>query len=198
MSALAAVGLVIVSRTIVLISNYTLPSVGVFWRQFSPIEYSGTAFLALSLGIVGPWLINRLISLKIASRLAITQYGNGLDRLFYVATENDHQVLITLDTGKVYAGWLDWMPPNPGASDAYVRILPTISGYRTLKRVKWTTFYQSVYLSLDPDVSEELVESFTKVIPIGRIVAAGLFDPKLYDRFHIKESPVIEADDTTD
>ena len=120
-----------------------------------------------------------------ASKLAIQRGGNGFDRLFYAATESDSQVLITLDTGKVYAGWLDWMPPNPGATDAFVRVLPTMSGYRTsVNRVEWTTFYQDVYLGLDPHTtSDEIVESFTKVIPIGRLVTAGLIDPQLYDCF---------------
>lgn len=130
MAAFAAVGLVIVSRTIVLITVDILSPVGVLWRQFFPLTYSGTASLVLGLGIIGPWLINWLIPLNIASGLAIQQHGNGLDRLFYAATEHDSQVFITLDTGKVYAGWLDWMPPNPGAADAYIRVLPTMSGYR--------------------------------------------------------------------
>ena len=198
MAAFAAVGLVIVSRMIVLITVDMWSPVGVLWRQFFPLPYSGTASLALGLGIIGPWLINCLIPLNIASKLAIQQHGNGLDRLFYAATEHDSQVLITLETGKVYAGWLDWMPPNPGATDAYVRILPTISGFRTPKnRVEWTTFYQAVYLGLDQDTSEEVIESFTKVIPIGRIVTVGLSDPQLYDRFHPRKVSDTAADTAT-
>lgn len=185
MAASTAVGLLFFARVIALTVVHYFPSIPSLWNQFSPWAYSGTAVLALVLGIVGASLINWLKPLDIASRLAVQQNGDGLDRLFYSATENESQVAITLASGKVYAGWLDWTPPNPGSGDAYIRVLPTMSGYRTAEqRVEWTTFYQSVYLQLGTGTAENEIESFTKVIPISQIVTAGLFDPITYNRFN--------------
>lgn len=188
-SALVAVGLVVLARLIGLTATEYVPQIGIAWREFSPLQHSGTALLALILGMFGPWLINYLVPLEAASRLAVQKHGSGLDKLFFAATETDSQVLITLDTGKVYAGWIDWAPPNPGAADAYIRILPTVSGHRMPDTtVEWTSFYQNVYLGLAEDTAEEVIESFTKVIPISRVVTAGMFDPILYDRFDIGEN----------
>ena len=185
MAAYIAVYLLFGSRIAVLVVVHYLPAVGEWWRVFSPWEYSGTAAGAFLLGLLIPPIINMLKPLSVASRLAIQKHGDGLDRLFFQATENESQVVITLASGKVYAGWLDWTPPNPGASDAYVRVLPTMSGNRTSRNlIEWTTFYQAVYLQLGTETTEAEIESFTKVIPIGQIVTAGLFDPETYNRFN--------------
>ncbi|MBI2802655.1 MAG: hypothetical protein HYX63_20650 [Gammaproteobacteria bacterium] len=116
MAAHVAVVLLFVSRVLMLTIVHYLPRVGGLWRAFSPWEYSGTATGALFLGFAIPWIINWLKPLNVASRLAIQKHGDGLDQLFFEATENENQVVITLASGKVYAGWLDWTPPNPGAS----------------------------------------------------------------------------------
>jgi hypothetical protein len=190
MAALVAVCLLFGSRLLVLFVVRCLPFTGEWWRVLSPWEYSGTAAGALILGIVIPLIINKFVPLAAASRSAIQKHGDGLDRLFFQATESASQVVITLATGKVYAGWLDWTPPNPGAADAYVRVLPTMSGTRTTRnRIEWTTFYQEVYLEIGKTTGEAEIEAFTKVIPISQIVTAGLFDPEAYNRFNPDQPP---------
>ncbi len=184
-AASVAVVLLVCARIVTLLLLEHCPHTGTLWRWLAPWDYSGTATGALLLGVFAPQVINRIVGLEEASRRAVQEHGDGLDRLLFEATEREIQLVVTLATGKVYAGWLDWTPPNPGAADAYLRILPTMSGYRTLDhRIQWTTFYQAVYLALGPDTAEPDLQAFTKVIPINQIVTAGLFDPETYDRFN--------------
>ena len=186
MAALVALILLVLARVCVLALVALLPTSADWWHVLMPWEYSGTAALALLLGCGLPEFINRARPRDVASRRAIQEHGDGLDRLFFEATQGEHQVSITLAGGKVYVGWLDWTPPNPGAADAYIRILPTMSGYRDAEhKVRWTTFYQEVYIDLS-SVDELKIESFTKVIPIGQIVTAGQFDPQSYNRFNLE------------
>ena len=185
MAALGGVILLVISRPLAILLIYWCPTLGSWWRMVSPWPFSGTAAISLVLGAVAPFAINKIKSLEVASQSAIQLYGNALDKLFFEATETECQVALTLETGKVYAGWLDWTPSNPAVSEAYVKILPTMSGYRTADcRVAWTTFYQKVYLQLPDATTETEMEMFTKVIPISQVVTAGLFDPEMYIRFN--------------
>lgn len=194
-AAFAAMWLLVVARMIVLTLLHYFPSLGQFWHIFAPWDFSGTAATAFGLGVIAPVFFNAWKPLIEASMESVQSNGDGLDRMFYEATETESQVVLTLDGGKVYAGWLDWTPINPGADDAYIRILPTISGQRNADgRIRWTTFYQKVYLELlelPDDVSEEQIEAFTKVIPISEITTAGLFDPDMYYRFVVGTPPFL-------
>ena len=184
MAALAAVVLLLLARVAAIALIAVWPLAAAWWHALMPWEYSGTAAFSLILGFVAPFGINCWRTRDEASARSVREHGTALDRLFFSATQGQHQISISLASGKVYAGWLDWTPPNPGAADAYIRILPTMSGHRNAShRVEWTTFYQEVYLSLA--VSDEPdIEAFTKVIPIAQIVTAGLFDPEAYIRFN--------------
>lgn len=184
MVALAAVALLLLARVTVITLIAQWPTAETWWRELMPWEYSGTAAFALLLGYLALFGINAWRTRDEASARSVLEHGTALDRLFFEATQNQGQISISLATGKVYAGWLDWTPPNPGAVDAYIRLLPTMSGYRNnAHTVEWTTFYQEVYLSLN-GVDEPNIERFTKVIPIAQIVTAGLFDAELYNRFN--------------
>lgn len=184
-SAFAAVWLLVAARILVLALAHYCPGLAEIWHVFAPWDFSATAATAFVLGVIAPYGFNAWKPIGEASRESIQNHGDGLDRLFYEATEAESQVVLTLSGGKVYAGWLDWMPLNPGADDAFIRILPTISGQREVDgRIRWTTFYQKVYLQLPDNATEAQIEAFTKVVPISEIVTAGLFDPDMYYQFN--------------
>jgi hypothetical protein len=54
-AAYAAVGLLFLSRVIVMATESIVPQAADLWRQFSPWDNSGTAVIALLLGVVGAW-----------------------------------------------------------------------------------------------------------------------------------------------
>ena len=138
------------ARVLIVALIALFPVAGEWWRVVMPWADSGTAALALVLGYLLSFAINCLHPKEKASKRTVQNNGDGLDRLLFEATEGEHQITVTLASGKVYAGWLDWTPPNPGAADAYIRILPTMSGYRDAEQVvQWTTFYQDAHLALE-------------------------------------------------
>lgn len=78
-------------------------------------------------------------------------------------------VMLTLNDGKVYTGYVVNMPPLHVDGFAYVRLLPTWSGYRdAARRVLSTTFYPKELLT-DPD------QGLVKLFPRASIVSASLY-----------------------
>ena len=131
-----------------------------------------------------------------AEARAIDKGGTGLEHLFWDATEPEDPrlVQVTPDNGKVYVGWIERTAPNPKAPDSFVRILPILSGYRDERQhFEVTTNYDTVYeRMLDDgqltDAEMEIVNAFRKVLPLSRIVSAGLYLPAAHALF--RESPM--------
>ena len=90
-------------------------------------------------------------------------------------------VMLTLNDGKVYCGYIDWIPADPGAVDAFLEIQPVFSGYREKdsRRVRLPVNYAPFYTKLD---RSEWIQ-FKKVIPVSSISSAGEFDPEHFDSF---------------
>ena len=94
-------------------------------------------------------------------------------------------ILVTLDTGKIYVGYVVRMI-DPTEPTTFVRLLPMMSGYRELesRNVVYTTYYASVYDDISNKKSKDLahlkMEDFEVVVPESRIVSAHLFDIEAY------------------
>ncbi len=110
-------------------------------------------------------------------------------------------VHLTLADGKFHIGIIPSLTPNPVTSNAFVRILPMVSGYRDAdtKELQFTTFYEDVYAELvtEPNFKEEWLAGFLKVLPVASIVSANRFDPAMYVRF-AKERESAEDQETQD
>jgi hypothetical protein len=145
-------------------------------------EELGTTLLATVLGPMFAWTLNLLYPrAAVQSHLFAKRAASSLDRLFYRATQRGKMVMLTLDDGKVYCGYIDWIPGNPNAADAFLEVQPIFSGYRESegKRVRLPVSYASFYKKLP---SSEWVQ-FRKIVPIAKIAAAGEFDPGHFDAF---------------
>ena len=149
--------------------------------QFSSEELA-TSVLALLLGPIVAATCNVLYPRKaVQENLMDNRGANSLDRLFFRVTKRAKMVMLTLVDGKVYCGYIDWIPADPGAVDAYLEIQPVFSGYRekdsrkVLLPINYAPFYSELPRS-------EWVQ-FKKVIPISNITTAGEFDPERFDSF---------------
>jgi hypothetical protein len=86
-------------------------------------EELATSVLALILGpamaLTFSWLYPRK---SVQDNLMENRTTNTLDRLFYRVTKRGKMVMLTLNDGKVYCGYIDWIPADPGAVDAFLEI----------------------------------------------------------------------------
>ena len=107
--------------------------------------------------------------------------------------------MFTLDDHKVYVGIVEAVFGNQRSRDAYVKILPLMSGYRNKDdhKVKFTTYYKSVYRLVNKDSPSRITDKgprdirsqFEKVLPVERIVSAGQFSSQYFQRFREQDSP---------
>lgn len=87
-------------------------------------------------------------------------------------------VLLSLKDRKVYAGWLEWIPPLRADASPYLRMIPVWSGYRdaqTLRVVVTENYSDDIFSGAELPAA--------KVISTGDIANASLFDPDVFDRF---------------
>ena len=167
------------------------PHFHTLWRTYVPWNYAGTALGAFLMGPAAANVFNLFVDASDAESRAINESGTGLERLFWDATspENPRLVQVSLDDGKVYVGWIQRTSTNPRSPDGFVRVLPIRSGYRDeMRRVQFTTFYESVFSKMieDGEINDDeakTLQDFLKVIPLSRIVSAGIFDPTAYKLF---------------
>ena len=151
------------------------------WNQFSPYDNSGTAFLACMLGALSWWPLNLVLPFQVSkARLYRDLQINSLERLLYRAATDTAVIQVTMTDGKIYVGFVAAVPPDPSAPDAYLQLLPTMSGYRDsdTKQVVFTTFYDEIYAGGDIDP-----EDFVKVPPLANVESAGPFRADVYLRF---------------
>jgi hypothetical protein len=145
-------------------------------------EELATSVLALILGPAIALTFNCLYPRKsVQDNLMENRTTNTLDRLFYRVTKRAKMVMLTLNDGKVYCGYIDWIPADPGAVDAFLEIQPVFSGYREKdsRRARLPVNYAPFYTKLD---RSEWIQ-FKKVIPVSSISSAGEFDPEHFDSF---------------
>lgn len=144
------------------------------WREFAPIDFSGTGAVAFLLGLVLPLLANLCLRRSKAQDMAVRRHGSNLLRLLHSATQQECPVRITLDNRKVYVGFVV-AAPNLESTDVYVQILPLLSGYRDSAdlRLIFTYSYAPVYATgADPS-------DFIVIIRTENIRMASLYDPNI-------------------
>lgn len=192
-AALAGVGLTIASRLFVLLVNWLLPGVGAYWQShIFPDPYTGTATLALAIGLVSPFLFNRFVSKEDAVSWSIERFGNSMDSLIKRAVDNEFQIQITTKHNKVYVGHVLRQPEHVDQT-SYLKIFPLTSGYRDqeTKKVIFEVDYWPLYEKLwGPDSvgpTELEGEDFEKVVPVSNILLISIFDPAIYEYCNCRE-----------
>ena len=154
------------------------------WAVFAPFEFSGTASVAMMIGVGLPFLLNHWWDKDVSKQRAIKAHGNDLLRLLDGAVRQEKPVSITLDNRKVYIGYVV-NAPNLDPKDAYVALLPILSGYRdaSTMQLKFTTDYSRVYESSKANPAD-----FFVTMPLAVIRMANLFDENIYSAFRVEET----------
>ncbi|MEG8127162.1 hypothetical protein G3N70_13430 [Xanthomonas hortorum pv. gardneri] len=86
-------------------------------------------------------------------------------------------VMLSMKDRKVYVGYIEWVPPLRADSSPYITIVPVWSGYRdpdSLKVFPTEKYEESFFNAERPN---------GKVIAIGDIANASLYDPKTFASF---------------
>ena len=140
------------------------------WLDVFPpakIAYSGTAAATLGLGFVLPLLVNRSVDHAMASLTATERYGDDMRKLFMRALLKREPIVITLESRKVYVGYVRALP-NLRPKDAHLVLLTALTGY-----------LDPDDLSLWPN-DDSLDAKFEIVIPLETIRAAGIYDDSIW------------------
>lgn len=158
-----------------------------WWGLFSPFPFSGTAAASLCVGLVTPSLVNGISGwfggIERVRSLAIQRHGTDLDKLLNTAIQSQRKVSLTLSSRKWYVGYVS-RAPNLSPREAWVSILPIMSGYRDPETLETevTTDYIPIY---EGGVDRT---TFTIIVPIAAITSAGFFDDAVYVKFREPDS----------
>jgi hypothetical protein len=119
------------------------------------VSYLGMTILASLIASVAWIPLNVLWTLTKQEKRIIKREGTLLDILVDDSARNRKGVLITLKSGKVYAG-IVLSAASPGHSRPMIKVLPTYSGYRNKKthRIVPTTNYSQSIQDIDKDCGE--------------------------------------------
>lgn len=140
-------------------------------------------FVAMLLGRLAPHLANKVTRKSSLDALIEAVSQNEFEELLVDAVTMAKSVLITLTSGKVYAGFV-LTTPEPRTERRVLALLPLISGYRSeTHQVVFTTFYDEIYAQ-DENADDG---NFRLIIPIDKILSAAFFDPVIYEKFNSPE-----------
>jgi hypothetical protein len=156
------------------------------------LPHIGSVFLSLITSCLAAELVNFFFPARWSARMAVQRQGDELLQLLDAAGESGYPVSLTMNTRKVYIGFV---MSAPKLDYTYVRILPTLSGHRDEAALKlvFDTEYFKVYEALekrrergDNDVIDD--ERFCIILPITDICSANLFDDEVYMRYFQKQN----------
>ncbi len=157
--------------------------------------FAGSIIASSLLGVLVAAIVNAIWSKERSLALATKHHGGSLRSLLMDAHIEKRAVMLTLNTRKVYVGWI-YTPPQL-RKPTYLVIFPTLSGYRSTDdlAIRWTTDYAPVYLDLTSQASrgQKLKTEpahFQLVLPLESVSSATYFDKDLYDRHFAPRSAV--------
>lgn len=100
-------------------------------------------------------------------------------------------VMLSMNDRKVYVGWLEWIPPLRADGSRFLRLVPVWSGYRDSTNLKVT-----VTENYTVSMFEHSALPPSKVISIGDISNASLYDPDVFERFESNVASTHRAKNT--
>jgi hypothetical protein len=194
----AAVGglLFTLARIITLITDYSFPA-SIPRRSlklFANFDFSGAALGSLLLGVTLPWLFNfycvngKFLWNTSKVLLSVAEKTDELLYLLLKARSDTQQVLVTLDSGKAYVGYVlsvaHLAPELP-----YVKLLPTFSGFRTKDELtlELNTVYEEsgillrkFYNKTATATEEGQLLGLQIILKREKIIAASFFNSLVY------------------
>ncbi len=161
---------------------YKVPQFFEWWRGYVPYPETETGILSFLLGAFFWWPLNLAFKRESQAKKAVERWGDFLEQLLNRSMDDTTQIAVTLTSGKYYTGYVTGSV-DPSHDRKYMRLLPTLSGYRETetRAVVLTTSYVESYQPLEGSSPSE---QFQLVIPIGSILSASLFDPEVFESFN--------------
>lgn len=132
-------------------------------HEMEGVNYLGSSLLAFVFGCLAWVPANYLWSVTKQQEKIIKSEGTLLDILANASMNEQKTVMLTMKSGKVYAGFIT-SAASPGHSRPMIRILPTSSGYRDKKtqRVIFTTNYSEALEEIYTDCGRMASEIYDK------------------------------------
>jgi hypothetical protein len=160
--------------------------------QALPIQFSGSIVLAFLLAELIAAVKNESeLPEEVVGRV-VGDLTDQLQRLLVTSARQGRPVMLTMSDRKVYVG-LVLEAPSVEHRKAFVRVLPTFSGYRDDRHlVEVTTSYAWVHEPRGPHTtgiagSGLRPEEFSVLLPPDGVVSARRFDSKAFEQF--RKSP---------
>jgi hypothetical protein len=169
------------------------PALGELWKEFVAFPYSGTGGMALVMGMLAPYVLNCIWDRDDQDRKARLETGNFLEILLDDAIINKNQLSLTLNSGKVYIGYIT-STFDPARDRKFVSIIPTISGYRDpiSHRLDLNQQYENAIAAIEAragGINHLSREDLKIVIPVDSIRSANAFDEDVFRLLNnLKES----------
>ena len=189
-SAFAGIILLVTCFIIRAIINIFFPELILYISEQLPIRapYFGTTSFSLVVAVFATEIANLFVDRKKAIKRSLKKSGNELELLMSSSFFDDHLLQFTMDSNKVYIGWVKELP-KPFTTN-YIRITPAFSGYRNeRKELVFTTEYLTVYASYIADGSVKNSNELKTdlVLKVDKINSASFFDMDMYKRFNPEE-----------
>jgi len=189
-SAFAGIILLVACFILRAIINMLFPEFILYMSKQLPVKapYFGTTSFSLVVAVIATEIANLFIDRKKAIRRSLKKSGNELELLMSSSFFDAHLLQFTMDSGKVYIGWVKELP-KPFTTN-YIRITPAFSGYRNeQKELVFTTQYLTVYASYiaDGSVTDSSELKTDLVLKVDKVNSASFFDMDMYKRFNPEE-----------
>ncbi len=152
-----------------------------FAHAIWPVPFAGTDLGAFLAAVVLAELSSRAIKSDRINTWVINNFADEMVKLLYGSMLQLKPVSVTLDTRKVYIGFVQGVPSlNP--NKAFVRLLPVVSGYREQDDLTFrpTTYYADALRAAEEAGS---ISDFVIVIPLTTVKTANLFSRSMHLRF---------------
>lgn len=192
-SAIAGGVLVVVARLTVVFLNDNLPHIGLLWKSYVPIEYSGTVALSVLLGFMLPYVANLLYGKEKAERRTAQESGALIELVISESLDRQKPVELTLKNGKSYIGFA--LGRKIAAVDeSDIALIPIKSGYRdkdTHELILTTDYISTIRRCLEDKtmIPDLRFEDFRVAIPMSEIRSVRIFHPEVYERFQQAMEP---------
>ena len=166
------------------------------WKRWWASEFNLRYSFSLALGIfpssvivAGILCVGRIAWDDLRLGFQASFVGSPSEDIFFFTCSNLYEklVFVTLKSRKVYVGVLIDFTSDPDEPTRYIRIMPTISGYRSSDDL--TVVYTTNYVA--GAGQPEDVTAHPVLIPMAEITSLSEFDKTLHDRFVAQGSTVI-------
>lgn len=118
-----------------------LNALGRVWKELVPFDYSGTAVIALLIGLLAVTILNYLSDYDVAALYAAQQSGDYVLHLCYQAAQSDKPITIILSNGLAYRGYVVLSPNLKPESQLAMILIARGCLAKDSSKVRWESDY---------------------------------------------------------